>query len=667
MNRQYKTIFNRSLGIFQVVSELAKARSKVGQSQSAAPGIIHRNRKTFPHAPFALRTLMALVGAALLGMSPAHAQVNIILAPDEDISDLYATYVFAADTNWFFNGNAVVNNDNVRLPDLPDVNAFIDDTSNGVTVGMTSAPVSFIASGSVDLTIQGDFTFTRTVDHDTDGGIFNIPGDITINSADGTFTAINSGVTGKGGVIYSDGAVEINGGKTTLIGNHATSQGGAIYSAQKVTITGDLTADGNIADTAGGAIYSAGDVTIGSLATTLTTISNNFATGGNGGAIWVGGNLLLDASGGDMTFRGNTDSSGANAIYFNNTSGGGTATATATFNVAANHSIIFYDPIENRANSINDVIGVNKTGAGSVIFDGADYLASQPDRWSQIFGITTVQAGSFVIRNNAIYGITTGLVATAGTSFVVNSGATLAGGGDLAANRIGTVRADTFTLNGDLNIAGSAAPGTASGGFSTFNVVSSAGGGVNFGAGSQIFFNTLLNDASTQLSDVLVLDLAGTATSGTANIIVNNVGTVGDGAITTGSGIELVHVVGNNGSTAGAFALGNPGGYVAAGPYAYELFKGGLDGSGNADPTLSENWYLRSTLDCTLDPTHPACPNGTGGDVPNYRPETSLYSVLPSMFLGYSSALLDTLHERVGDEHAGARPRENESIGWTRL
>ncbi|MFX8055653.1 hypothetical protein ABTK93_20615, partial [Acinetobacter baumannii] len=42
----------------------------------------------------------------------------------------------------------------------------------------------------------------------------------------------------------------------------------------------------------------------------------------------------------------------------------------------------------------------------------------------------------------------------------------------------------------------------------------------------------------------------------------------------------------------------------------------------------------------------------TTPEVPNYRPEVSLYTAVPSMALMYSRAMLDTLHERVGAQVA---------------
>ncbi|NSL70202.1 autotransporter outer membrane beta-barrel domain-containing protein, partial [Hyphomicrobium sulfonivorans] len=98
----------------------------------------------------------------------------------------------------------------------------------------------------------------------------------------------------------------------------------------------------------------------------------------------------------------------------------------------------------------------------------------------------------------------------------------------------------------------------------------------------------------------------------------------------------------NGGTTMpGLFGLAAP---VIAGPYEYSLYKGGENG---ANP---QNWYLRSDLDCELDPNVAECGGGggSGDDIPDYRPETSLYAAVPAMTLLYGRLMLDTLHERRG-------------------
>ncbi len=115
------------------------------------------------------------------------------------------------------------------------------------------------------------------------------------------------------------------------------------------------------------------------------------------------------------------------------------------------------------------------------------------------------------------------------------------------------------------------------------------------GSGGAIALDTFLGDDSSS-SDRLVID--GGSATGHSLVTITNVG--GPGAETTGNGILIVQST-NSGRTApGAFVLGK---MVAAGPYAYLLFRGGV--TGGAD----NNWFLRSDIDCSA-PGAPAalCP-----------------------------------------------------------
>jgi len=511
------------------------------------------------------------------------------------------------------------------------------------------------------------------------GGAINSSLGEPVTITGGTITLVgnraNSGSSfTQGGAIASSGAVTIGGAGSsiTLSDNHAIgtsgSSGGAIFAVGSASITGFGEISNNTTTGFGGAIivgasppfFSNGNVT-------LTASGGNLLVSGNqagdlGGAIQMdAGTVDLEATDGSITFSHNIENTAgtaqANAIYLGNALGG----SEVILNAAAGHAITFFDPIQNDA--ANGLVSVVAKGGGTVTFDGSQYT-NVADRWSQLYGDTEVQSGTiFAVQNNAIYGALAADVggAAGGSSFTVDNGATLAGG------IAGEVRADNFALNGTLNIAGSAVPGSALGGFSTFTVTSN---NVVFGAGSQVLFNTYLNDASIQRTDLLTLDLNGSATTGTADVRVTNVG--GAGAITVGNGIELVQVTNNNGTTVGAFTLAVP---VVAGPYEYTLFRGSVDASG------PENWYLRSTLDCTLEPNAAACQQGPSQppvgptpppETPHYRIETSLDAALPSMALLYGRTLMDTLHERVGEEEdlrgrKGLHQDGPYTGGWARL
>ncbi|WP_338580891.1 autotransporter outer membrane beta-barrel domain-containing protein [Pseudomonas sp. MAG733B] len=178
-----------------------------------------------------------------------------------------------------------------------------------------------------------------------------------------------------------------------------------------------------------------------------------------------------------------------------------------------------------------------------------------------------------------------------------------------------------------------------------------------------IALNTFLEGDGSP-SDKLVID-SGTAT-GSSHLIIRNAadasGVLGRGALTTGNGIQVIDAV-NGGTTApGAFALGGP---VYAGPYEYTLHRSSTDNSNE------QAWYLRSNV----APDGPSPGPDPEPAVPNFRPQTSLYGAVPALALVYSRSIIDTLHERVGEERrlTGAPlPAEDQqeygpSLGWGRL
>jgi outer membrane autotransporter protein len=154
-------------------------------------------------------------------------------------------------------------------------------------------------------------------------------------------------------------------------------------------------------------------------------------------------------------------------------------------------------------------------------------------------------------------------------------------------------------------------------------------------------------------SDRLVID--GGVGSGTSALSIQR--SAGAGALTVANGILLVSAVNGATTTADAFHLGNR---VIGGPYEYTLQRGGVDG------TSPDSWYLRSSIDCRAPgapsppcerPVPPDLPPGPPGPpappptpIPNYRPEVSLYAALAPTALNYGRSLLDSLHERVGEQ-----------------
>ena len=515
--------------------------------------------------------------------------------------------------------------------------------SMGVEIGNANSIVTITGNSAVG---KGGAIFASnkgTPDLEPGKGTVTIRGrEITLsNNSAGSATVYAPGYRG-GGAIYANANINLFGDKITLSKNTAVNgSGGALEAERNITIIGSMRAEGNTAPSYGGAMWSGGDVRLD--ATTGNIEFYNNTAGGDGGAIRAGGNVTLNAINGDIIFKGNTAGGKGDAIWFQNSYLSTPSNATVTFYANAGRTITFFDSIANNANppiapvpspgtpppGPDLLLPVNKTGAGAVVFDGAD---------GEIYGTTTVQGGAFVVRNGAAYGVDIGTYSS-DASFMVNAGATLAGGIK------GEVKADKFTLLGTLDISGSSlklpghpAAGNISGKYSRLTLTS---GNINFGSNSQILFNTNLNDASTQLTDVLELDLgAGGPPTGTAKILINN---TGKGAKETlGDGIMIVETKGNNTSD-DAFKLGAR---AVAGPYEYKLYRGNAAGSSD------DNWYLRAES--------------------GYRDETTTYTALPPMALLYGLNHLDTLHERVGEEEdirgrTDLHQKGTETGGWGRV
>lgn len=186
--------------------------------------------------------------------------------------------------------------------------------------------------------------------------------------------------------------------------------------------------------------------------------------------------------------------------------------------------------------------------------------------------------------------------------------------------------------------------------FSTLTVNSNVTGSGSF------TFNTQLGDSSSPTDR---LDVIGNVT-GDHGIVVINQG--GLGALTTGSGINLITVVGDTQDS--SFTLNNS---VSAGAYEYFLYK--IDES---------NWNLQSNLtgpvdpvDPPVDPTapvdptvpvDPTAPVDPGGETA-YRPEVPGYIAAPWLNAFYGFTTLASLHERRGSAEGAAQGFKQDSWG----
>jgi len=559
-----------------------------------------------------------------------------------------------------------------------------------------SGAVNQIGAGTTVLTGNNSYTGGTTIAAGTlqlgDGGTSGaIVGDVANNGA----LAFNrSDVQTYAGRISGSGVVNQIGAGTTVLTADNTYTGGTTISAGTLqlgsggtsgAILGDVANNGALSfnrsdiQTFPGLISGSGTVNQIGAGTTILTADNTYTGGtaisagtlqlGNGGAsgailgdVANNGALIFNRS--DVqTFPGLISGSGTvsqigagtTILTADNTYSGGTTISAGTLqlgnggtsggilsNVANNGALSF-----NRSDSVTFAGLISGSGTVNQNGTGTTILTAQ----NTYGGPTNVNSG--VLRAGAL------------STLSPNSAVNVAAAGTLDLNGYSQTTAGV-TNAGLINMGAGTAPGTT---LTTPNYV---------GQGGRIAMNTLLGGDGSP-SDRLVIN--GGAASGSSSLIVANAG--GAGAVTTGNGILLVDAVNGGTTAANAFTLGNAGGYVAAGPYAYTLQRSSVDGSG------LQNWYLRSTVDCAAAPSNPACkqpeppvpptppvppvppnpPTPVPPAPPNYRPEVSTAVATPELALRYGATFLDSLHERIGEARYAlpSSASGGNSLAWGRV
>jgi len=330
--------------------------------------------------------------------------------------------------------------------------------------------------------------------------------------------------------------------------------------------------------------------------------------------------------------------------------------------------------------TISGAGGVAELGPGTTVFD-----ISQP-----YTGPTKVRSGTLVVGSSA--GSAGGLAG--GGMVSIDAGATLGGYGSVAGsvNNAGTLAVanalplaaggpvGSFTVQGGLTNSG--AINLSSGSPSSIGNVLHVGGNY-VGNGGTLTLQTLLNEGgalSNQTTDRLLIE--GSASGQT---IVNVVGS-GTGASTSLSppsgpradeGISIIQVAGDPSST--VFKLGGPG-YVAVGPWRYDLY---AYAPGNSDPAQRVvggatpgfwDYRLQNAVVCESghcddeddhtangpngEDTNGSDPQGESSDTddnghepprPALVPQMAAYLVAPTALYSYGAAMLDNLHNRLGE------------------
>ncbi len=318
-------------------------------------------------------------------------------------------------------------------------------------------------------------------------------------------------------------------------------------------------------------------------------------------------------------------------------------------NVVNNGTLAF-----NRSNALTFAGAISGSGNVTQIGSGSTTLLAA----NSYTGSTTVAGGI--------------LKAGAPSTFSAASAHSVASGGTLDLAGF-SQRVASLANSGTVTVLGTA-PGT------TLTVT-----GPYVGNNGVLRLGTALGGSSS-VSDRLVLDGPLAVASGSTSVRITNLG--GLGALTTGSGIEIIGA--RNGATTtaqsskDAFAL--TGGHIDAGAFEYRLYAADAAGAG-------ENWYLRSTATAVLpqspspppaSPTPPPgqppaspAPPGAGAPpalpaaasigIPTYRAEVPLFAGLPSQLRQGSLTMLGNLHQRIGDEDNQVGSGESRRRAWGRL
>ncbi|MGJ7566141.1 autotransporter outer membrane beta-barrel domain-containing protein [Variovorax sp. GB1R11] len=483
-----------------------------------------------------------------------------------------------------------------------------------------------------------------------------------------TFTntgTIAAGAGGAGGTNLLPSQLNASGGGGGAGGIGATLAGSAVTVVNTGQITGGAGGAGGAGGggaTGTGAPGAGGDGGIGLSSTgTAATITNTGTiAGGAGGAGGVNNNGRPNGANG----VGGVGVAGANLALANSGTitgglgGDGVTRASAVEFTGGSNSLTL-----NTGSAMSGAIAID-TGATASVIAGASGL-SVPN--ALILGGTgTIDTnGNSLSWTGPISGASDLVKAGAGVLTVsganTNSGATNVAAGTLRAGAVNTFSsASAFTVasGATLDLAGNSQAVASVTNSGVVSLVGSAPGttltvnGPWVGNGGTLRLGTALGD-SASVSDRLILNGSTAIASGTTSVQIVNLG--GLGALTTGSGIEIISALNGATTTAqttkSAFSLA--GGHVDAGAYQYRLYAADASGAG-------ENWYLRSSTT-----------TANGATVPTYRTEVPLYAALPEQLRQANLSMLGNLHQRVGDDGPSgantASPEQGYRQAWGRI
>ncbi|EMO7865590.1 autotransporter outer membrane beta-barrel domain-containing protein [Citrobacter amalonaticus] len=335
MNKIYRVIWNSTLRVFQVCSELVNGKQQVSSVSQPPPTVICLNNISFAHRlPSRFRVLPLLVLMALPGTSFADLVVD---------SSLGTPTLSVTQANPYTDaGNIIVGSTSGGTGDLT--------ISNGGTVTGGTSTVGFSAGSSGTLTVDGTGSVLNTADMTvghagegmlaiTNGGVVNSTAGSTIGLLAGSKGVVDvSGgsqwnLSGQKLIVGSagTGTLNISGGSSVMI---TDNYGVSIGAGGKATIdgtgsslsygNGGLQISGDLDITDGGqviGIRNLNPITVSSGGTLRVDGTDSGLTSGNftvndGGlmAVTNGGNVATHGTSGD-TINGTVTVDGAGSVW----------------------------------------------------------------------------------------------------------------------------------------------------------------------------------------------------------------------------------------------------------------------------------------------------------------------------------------------------------------
>lgn len=502
------------------------------------------------------------------------------------------------------NGHQLIRGDNITSWQTPLANHY---TFKGNFAG---ADVAIAGNGNAGLQLS------------TTGGSVTIDGNVTgganagagaggagVNSQTGARTIINNGnikggegTNGAAGIVAQVGAQIVNTG--TIEGGDANGGTAGSGIGFGNSTTSSIINSGTIrgGSELGGGTTGGTGISV-ALAATLFTIQNTGTIEGGDGAV-----AIRSTTGNVTIINSGNITAGADA-------GGGRPNAITKTGGRLN--------LELRAGS--NIDGIVDAGAGTtdaLIFGGtANSTFNATDIGTQYLNFenfTKTGSSTWTLNGNATG---TGAWAVDEGKLVLNSAIT----GSMNVNAAGTLGGNA-TINGDVTNSGIIAPGNSIG---TILI-----NGNYTGNGGTLEMEGQFAGTGSPADKLLI---TGNAT-GTTTIKAINVG--GTGAATgTGNtdGISIVQVAGTSSAT--AFQLA--GGYVAAGPYQYQLraFDPASSAASEIDPSLGAGPFYDYRLQSLLD--------ASGNPVA--VPQIAAYQGISTGATRYGASLLDSIHKRLGE------------------